>query len=174
MSGMLIPPDANRGKFLKAAGQFSQLPESIQLEILKIVLERGNLMNMVVHGLSMYPFIRDGDRVIVKPFGDQLPQIGDIVAFQRPENDQLIMHRVIEKEGDRYTIKGDNVFTSDGSISRSKLIGQIISVTRTGRQVHAGLGYVKKFLAWLSKHNLVIFFNRTRKYFSRVLKAILG
>ena len=160
-------------KYIKSAGKFSQLPDLTQLEILKTVLDHGKFMHMVAFGMSMHPLIRDGDKLLIKPIGTLLPQIGDVVAFQRPENGHLIIHRVIGWERDLFEIKGDNVSTPDGWISKQLIIGLVASVLRSGRDVHAGLGKTKGFIAWLSKINFVVFANRIVGFYPRAWKYAL-
>ena len=173
MSSPIISPTDSPAKFIKSSGKFVQLPEVTQLEILKTVLEHGNYMQMAVFGMSMHPFLQDGDIVLIKPLGRELPEIGDVVAFQRPENGQLVIHRIIAKMDGFFEIKGDNVTISDGRIPHSQLIGKITLVTRGVRHVDAGLGKVKGCIARRSKQNQIVLFNRMIGFFPRTWKYIM-
>lgn len=64
---------------------------------------------MQARGTSMFPFIKDKDSITVQPFYGKQLCIGDIVAFERAGNNNLVIHRIVAKAGNgRYAVKGDN------------------------------------------------------------------
>ena len=60
-----------------------ELPLSGQalLELMRAVLARGVPFRFCARGWSMAPFIRDGDVITVSRFRHDLPDIGEVVAF---------------------------------------------------------------------------------------------
>ena len=66
---------------------------------------------IVINGNSMEPGYHRGDLVIVRERADY--QEGDIVAYRHPELGTVI-HRVIDREGNRYVFQGDHNDFVDG------------------------------------------------------------
>jgi len=79
---------------------------------------------MVAHGTSMLPFIKDGTKLTIEPFQNP-PRIGDVVAFERIESNDLVIHRIVEKREDGYLIKGDNSKMSENCKFPGSIIGKI-------------------------------------------------
>lgn len=81
-----------------------QLPNDILLSHAGEFLSEGREVILKAKGNSMLPFIRDGrDSVALRRCED--PQIGDIVLVRLPG--RYVMHRIISREGDIYTMMGD-------------------------------------------------------------------
>ena len=59
-----------------------------------------------VKGVSMRPFLRDGNFVYVNLPGDRIRK-GDILLFQR-SNGQYVLHRVMKIQGERLWMQGDS------------------------------------------------------------------
>lgn len=74
---------------------------------------------------SMRDEIKEHDIVIVK-LNEKNYQIGDIVTYKGKSN--LITHRVVEKNGNIITTKGDANNTNDEPISREKIIGKVVKI----------------------------------------------
>lgn len=62
---------------------------------------------ITVQGISMQPNLYTGDLVILHAQGEY--GIGDAVAY-RAKNmaDAVVIHRIIEEDGDRFILQGDN------------------------------------------------------------------
>ena len=58
-----------------------------------------------VHGTSMEPTLQAGDVAIV--YRSDAYVVGDVIAFAAPEG-AVVIHRVIDVEGDTYVPQGDN------------------------------------------------------------------
>ena len=65
------------------------------LELSKEILKRGSFLRFRARGGSMYPFIRDGEVIIVKPAKVCEVKIGDII-FYCTSQARMVAHRVIK------------------------------------------------------------------------------
>jgi len=93
-----------------------------------------NLSFFEATGFSMWPFIKQGERLIIKkiPIGDL--KIGDIILYRK--DNQLVCHRLIRRIGDEkgyllYT-RGDNSSQFD-SLSEEMFSGKVIATIRNGK-----------------------------------------
>jgi len=85
-----------------------------------------------VNGMSMYPFMRDGDIIKITKITAKDMKIGDIILFKTSE-DILVAHRLISKNKETYLTKGDARLGSDSKIMKSHLVGRTSSIqTRNG------------------------------------------
>ena len=99
-------------------------------------LAEGRSVRFRVKGFSMLPMLRtEKDEVVPFPYQDADPQPWDVVLFRYKGRD--IMHRIIRKEGDSYTIQGDGVLSGYEKCSREDIVGVVRQVIRpSGRIVH--------------------------------------
>ncbi len=82
----------------------------------------GNLTYIVITGSSMEPLFHEGDFVIADVQAEY--KVGDIVIYLHPDVGRVI-HRIIDREGDRFVLKGDNNSWIDGYYpSREEIIGK--------------------------------------------------
>ncbi len=86
--------------------------------IMKTMLKKRGLLKITAKGVSMLPFVREGDTVAIKE--KVAYNTGDIIVFSY-EN-QILMHRVVRKTADGYWAKGDNSFRIE-TVSYDKIIG---------------------------------------------------
>lgn len=99
----------------------------IDIELVKTILESGNSVELPASGYSMFPTLRPGDLVIVKPFEKEaLPNPGTVVIYE--ENNSLVMHRLIRiqknDQGDLLFItRGDSLSTVDNQWKLDQLVG---------------------------------------------------
>jgi signal peptidase I len=70
----------------------------------------GDVSYIVVRGTSMLPLFRTGDLVIVRDQAAYSP--GDVVAYRVPDGElgagQVVIHRIVRTEDDRFVTQGDN------------------------------------------------------------------
>ena len=126
------------------------------LELMRAVLARGVPFRFCARGWSMAPFIRDGDVITVSPLRDNLPGVGDVVAFVRPEGGNLVVHRVVARDTAAVFIQGDNgKGYVDGTVPREYLLGRVTCVERAGQAVWLGMGPERYIIAWLSTASLL-------------------
>jgi len=55
-------------------------------------------MCFVLKGLSMYPVLREGDALTVKPIDFHEAEVGDILAYQHIVTKKIIVHRMVQRE----------------------------------------------------------------------------
>lgn len=136
-----------------------ELPLSGQalLELMRAVLSRGVPFRFSALGESMAPFIWGGDVITVSPFLNALPGVGEVVAFVRPGEGKLVVHRVVGRYKTAVLIQGDSVRDhSDGLIPPENLLGRVTRIERNGRPIWLGLGPERYVIAWLSRARILI------------------
>jgi hypothetical protein len=133
------------------------------IAIVLAVLESGNSVELPAMGYSMFPTLRPGDKVLVRPLDKgEVPVEGSVVvclkkgvkaqrysdATQQDDdipsggiNDILVMHRLIGiKDRDSgnpiFITRGDSLPTADLPWTRSQLLGIAVSFER-GRKEYA-------------------------------------
>ncbi|MBW6467338.1 MAG: S24/S26 family peptidase [Brevefilum sp.] len=127
------------------------LPNDDLIDLMKDVLERGAGFVFCAKGQSMLPFVRDGDRITIRPAFQQKPGLGKIVAYVHPVSGKLIVHRVVAVRGSFYYIRGDNNPTPGWDRASAKdILGCVSQVVRDDRQQRLGLGPERYLIAFLS------------------------
>lgn len=61
---------------------------------------------VVARGISMEPAFHAGDLALVRPAEAYSP--GQVVAYRSRDLGSIVLHRIVERAGDRYILKGDN------------------------------------------------------------------
>jgi signal peptidase I len=128
------------------------------------VLAKGSAFRFQAHGWSMAPFIRDGDVICVSPIQEELPGIGEVVAYSQPACEKLVVHRLIRRQGKDWLILGDNSpeVTSEW-VPSSNLIGRVTRIERDGKIIRLGLGPERYMIAVLSRLGIIFpMLNRMR------------
>ena len=85
-------------------------------------LGAGRPLHTRVSGHSMWPWLGDGDAVVIVPLVGA-PRVGDIVLVET--RTRLVLHRVVAIAGDAVTIKGDAEPTVDGQVARRQILGRL-------------------------------------------------
>lgn len=116
----------------------SGLPSGSLTEIMREVLAKGKPFRFRARGLSMSPFIKDGDVVTVSPLGSTAPRVGDVTAFLHPATGKLVVHRIVRERSGRYDLKGDNAAESEGALPVERVLGVVTRVERDGQTVRLG------------------------------------
>jgi hypothetical protein len=136
-------------------------------ELMRAVLARGLPFRFRARGWSMAPTIRDGDVITVAPLRRARPGVGRVVAFVRPGEGKLVVHRVVARRRGGSIMRGDSVRgdgvggdsvreDADGPIPAENVLGEVTRVEREGRAVRLGLGPERYVLAWLSRARLLM------------------
>jgi len=90
-----------------------------------------------VRGVSMLPYIRDGDLIINRPVDPQDVRIGDIITFEHALDSALpplITHRVLRiymdmRDGSRvFVAQGDNTDIEDRPVTGDAIVGRLVFV----------------------------------------------
>jgi signal peptidase I len=106
--------------------------------IIKAVLGSGHSVELPATGYSMFPTLRPGDRITVKPLAKgEFPKPGQVVVYEN--NEVLVMHRLIEiineSSGEQLFItRGDCVMDPDKPWLQQLVIGVAISYRRRGKE----------------------------------------
>jgi signal peptidase I len=88
-------------------------------------------------GSSMFPFVREDDKVIVKKLRAQDLKIGDIILYKDDIAGRAICHRFIKRTNmeDRLILftRGDSGSALSSPVPEDRLIGRVIGIIRKGR-----------------------------------------
>ena len=99
------------------------------------VLSKGDTLRFRARGVSMQPFIRDGDILEIQPNGGELFRTTDIVLCKSPKG-KLVAHRIVgikPGEGhDKLIIQGDALGQPDGNIDPGDVLGKVVAVIHDG------------------------------------------
>jgi hypothetical protein len=106
------------------------LAAPVIMELIEAVHEKGASFRFQARGYSMTPAIRDGDFITISPLRDFIPGRGDVLAFRHSNGLQLLVHRVLKKNKNRFLIKGDNCPEADGWVPLENILGLITRVER--------------------------------------------
>ena len=97
--------------------------------ILNHQLHKGIEVNITVTGSSMEPTLHADDMVTLRCA--EVYTIGDILVFLY-KNNELLIHRLLKIENDRYFCKGDNSFRLE-DVTYSQILGKV--VLKNGKQL---------------------------------------
>jgi GNAT superfamily N-acetyltransferase len=101
-------------------------------DVSKDILGRGLDLEINIKGSSMYPFLKDGDRVKIKKTDASKIKLGDLIYAEI--SDGVVIHRVIGKRNKEKKIifitKGDANLFSVEKIYPENILGKIISIKR--------------------------------------------
>ncbi len=124
-------------------------------ELMREVMRRRKSFRFRARGLSMSPFIKDGDVLTVVPLAGSGPKRGDVVAFVHPDTGKVAVHRVLRAGPGLFFIKGDNVADADGRVPFERLLGVVASVERAGGRPRAANRCAGAVIASLSGSGLL-------------------
>ena len=66
----------------------------------------GRVSYVNVRGVSMEPTLFTGDLMVMRR--QDAYEVGQIVAFESDMNGAIVVHRIVDVDGDRHLLKGDN------------------------------------------------------------------
>lgn len=78
----------------------------------------------------MFPFLRDGEIVLVRPATGAEIVVGDVICYETPPSG-LALHRVIERREDRLVAKGDALASTE-AVDPDHVLGKVVAVQRRG------------------------------------------
>lgn len=120
------------------------LPSREFAGLLQAVLAKGADFRLKAKGMSMFPFICDGDILTIGAVREKA-RTGEVVAAAHPEAGHLLIHRIIAVVHDRCLIKGDANLKADGWLPQEKILGKVLKVEHRGRLIKSA-GRVKRRL----------------------------
>jgi hypothetical protein len=121
--------------------------------------------------VSMAPFIKDGDVIVVDPLRGRSPGLGDIVACICPERNRLFVHRIVNRREEKYLLQGDSVPEADGWFALENIVGRVGHVERDGKPVFSGLGPERYLIAMLNRNGLLFLF---LSFVWRFMRPVVG
>ena len=98
--------------------------QTLLYNILHSQLNSNRDANITVTGVSMEPSLRAGDLVTVRRA--EAYEVGDILVFIY-KNNELLIHRLLRIENQRYFCKGDNAFRLE-DIEYEHIFGKVVKV----------------------------------------------
>src|SRR5215218_2486016 len=66
----------------------------------------GSATYVSTFGTSMEPGFHTGDLAVLRPAGSY--DVGDVIAYRSDSLNTTVMHRIVERDGDRFVTQGDN------------------------------------------------------------------
>lgn len=97
-------------------------------EISKSLLLAGKSVRFNALGDSMFPFIQNGDLVVIKPVKVERIKTGDIIFYEDVDGNCLL-HRIIRRrslDGSfEFQIQADNILTPGGWVSEEQVFGRL-------------------------------------------------
>jgi len=97
-------------------------------------------------GVSMSPYIKEGDMLLVQHALRPI-RLGDVIVFRRAG--AFIAHRVvcIKKYGNKsvYRTKGDNICSFDAPVPQSSVLGRVVCIQKNGGAISLEKLHVKLF-----------------------------
>jgi len=117
--------------------------------------------SITISGDSMFPAIKDGNRVIVKSIDYRQARIGDVLAYERYPDKNIIVHRLVKKlhrgKQELFITQGDanSSYCSDGAIDpRRCLFSKVVAIVKKDAIIDMEnnsmrfTGYFKALLLW--------------------------
>lgn len=92
------------------------------------VIESGGVFRLWPRGTSMMPLLRQGEDSVSLALPENV-EIGDVVLYRR-KNGQFVLHRIISKTDNGYTMCGDNQYILERDIAHSQLIAKVVGIYR--------------------------------------------
>lgn len=88
-------------------------------------------------GFSMWPFIKQGERLIIKKIPVENLKIGDIILYQK--DNQFVCHRLLRlvKHKNKYLLytRGDNSNSSLEPINEQMFLGKAMGIIKNGKTI---------------------------------------
>jgi hypothetical protein len=132
--------------------------EQVPQALIDECLASGLPLQVKTSGYSMWPFVRDGMTVTVKPCSSDECHIGDIVLVRIL--DSFLLHRVVGRKGSGLLTKGDARRRVDGLIPPKRVLGRV-----SRRMEDPFLGRVSPIIGpplWIVANIYRQFFDRDR------------
>jgi len=129
------------------------LPSREFIGLLLAVLEKGADFRLRAKGLSMRPFICDGDIITIARPGELA--VGQIVAAEQPESGKLVIHRIIASRRGRVLIKGDANPQADGWVKMEKILGIVSQVQRGEKKIESSSAVKRRLIAFVSRQRFL-------------------
>ncbi len=101
--------------------------KKVLLSIADELLSKGTSIRIEASGYSMYPAIRPGNTIIIKPVPEDELKCGAIIAWKREKD--MVVHRLVlayESDDKKYYItRGDSCRSSDKPVTHDMIAGRV-------------------------------------------------
>jgi hypothetical protein len=101
------------------------------------LLGGGSPVRFRASGDSMYPSIRDGERITVAPVAVDDLASGDVLLYR--QGGRLLAHRLVVQSGSGAArmlhLRGDGKGGCDAPVQASAIVGRVTAVERSGRSI---------------------------------------
>jgi signal peptidase I len=134
--------------------------------LIKSILASGHSVELPAKGMSMFPTIRSGDKVIVKPLAKgEFPISGQVVVYEN--NKVFVMHRILEiiygSSGvELFITRGDSGIEHDKPWPQQQIVGVAISYKRGGKE-HLIKTLIPGTMRYLTNRRILWLFNMIKK-----------
>lgn len=112
-----------------------QIPNDLFFNWVEGEIAQGRSVQFLLKGVSMYPLIRGGkDKIVLSPCSPGELRPMDVVLFRY--RGQHLLHRIIRRDGDLLTIKGDGSYVAMEVCNVFDVIGRVQAVIRpSGKEI---------------------------------------
>ncbi len=147
-------------------------------ELSRDILETGSCLRFKAQGVSMYPFIRNGEFICIKKTDISKIGFGDIICYCDMEG-RFVAHRVIgrgpDKQGKTFLVRGDfpKGSVKEEQVSSQQVLAKVIGIEKQGRYIPldnplvSGLMKVYVFFLPLSRYAYLFIFGLKRIFGGR-------
>lgn len=109
--------------------------------------QKGSLIYTTV-GMSMRPFLRSGQDLMVIEKTNGRCRVRDVVLYRR-RSGQYVLHRIMRVRDNDYVLCGDNCRTLEPGIRDDQILGVLTAVIRNGQCLDVNeRSYRAKVFAW--------------------------
>ena len=111
-----------------------RIPNDLFFAWVESEIAQGRSVQIRLKGVSMYPLLREGkDEVILSACQKEELQPMDVVLFRY--HGMHILHRVIHRDGDKLTMKGDGSFSTKENCTTGDVIARVEAVIRPSGKI---------------------------------------
>jgi signal peptidase I len=101
-------------------------------------MDNQNLSLFETSGYSMWPFLKQGARLVIKKAAGKDLKIGDMVLYKKAG--QTICHRLVKKaenkEGVIFYIRGDNSTSKPEIVLENMLVGKVVGIIKNNKTIN--------------------------------------
>ena len=101
----------------------TQLPDALMLGALRSTLERVGHLHVSVRGMSMWPLVWPGCRVLVEACRLEQVVAGELVLYERAG--RPVLHRAVGRRGDRLLVRADRREDIEPPLTEAELLGRV-------------------------------------------------
>ena len=141
--------------------------------IMREQLANNGKVRFTPKGNSMLPLLRSNMDVVTmaKP---QFPLPKYSIALYQRKNGQYVLHRVIGRKGNEYTMRGDNQLINEYGITEEQIIANVTSFERNGKTYKiTDKSYRLYCLLWVNSAGVRKIYKRSRRIAGKIKRKIL-